>query len=578
VASDPRPRNQSHFAEAPQAPEAIQWANLSFRVDQSLPEEICLCAEADREHVHWDRVCFNHGPSPLCASGGYGSAKTHALCLKALYLCDTFPGNRGIIARKIAKELERTTQSTFYKICPPSAYASDRGGRRADSENYLRLANGSEILWLHLDDEDIEGVLRGLEINWFLIDQAEEIEEELFDHLVSRLGRWDKARVPEHLVTPDWEWRNPVTGSPQVPTYALLACNPDTYMHWIYRRFHPDSPEHWERKTPEMDNLGKPSGRLLSYHDMGYRMITLNSLENKFLPAQNRQYMLQRDESFQRRFVRGQWGIPEGQIHEIDPMSILEGDLETIEWIGRNSTIHRSMDHGESSPTCCLWFATDGIGNVICFREYYQPNKLISYHREAITELSKDERVTFNLADPSIFFLTQQKYGGRWSVADEYSDISNLPRTTAIFWTPADNNELGTRNRINEYLRVDSEHKHPLTGVKGAPRLYFVKKSDEWPQGCYHAIQQLKSQRHERVGTELGKPIFSDDRDESIPDHAYDPVRYMIASRPPVAVGPVKQYAPGSFEQVRQNMLTFKRTGGFRRLRAEAARRRSGMA
>jgi hypothetical protein len=70
------------------------------------------------------------------------------------------------------------------------------------------------------------------------------------------------------------------------------------------------------------------------------------------------------------------------------------------------------------------------------------------------------------------------KSGGRWSVADEYSEVLSQPRETAVFWSRADNNELGTRNRINEYLRFDPTRIHPVTKEPGAARLFFVKEND----------------------------------------------------------------------------------------------------
>jgi hypothetical protein len=48
-----------------------------------------------------------------------------------------------------------------------------------------------------------------------------------------------------------------------------------------------------------------------------------------------------------------------------------------------------------------------------------------------------------------------------------------------------------------------------------------------------HALKQTRNQRRVKIGTDLGHPIFSDERDPDITDHGYDPVRYMIASRPP---------------------------------------------
>ena len=100
---------------------------------------------------------------------------------------------------------------------------------------------------MHLNDPETVNVLRGLEINFAFLDQAEEVAEEVFDTLMARLGRWDQAEVPEEMIAKtkfhgrEWEFVNPETKQPQPPTYMMLTCNPDTHFHWIYRRFHPDS-------------------------------------------------------------------------------------------------------------------------------------------------------------------------------------------------------------------------------------------------------------------------------------------------------------------------------------------------
>lgn len=536
----------------PRIRSAADRVNKGLKQD---PKIIDWCSPVQME-------AFNYGPWPQCCSAGFAGGKTFAYCLKAMYLSDSFPGNRGIIARKVCKELDATTMSTFYKICDnPQMW--NKGGRRADSEYYLRFNNGSEILFIHMDQEDIVGIIRGLEINWFFIDQAEEIEEELFDMLMSRLGRWDKATVPDIMLAQgggidEWDFKNPVTGVPMAPTFPMLACNPDTEMHWIYRRFHPDSFE-WKQK----------------YKDLGYKMFLMDARDNKFLPTTVLENMLAKDESFVRRFVRGEWGIPEGQIHTVDPLSIIPGDMDTLAFLLRTCRLGRALDHGDASPTCCTWWATDRDGNEWCLGEYYMPNKLIGEHRENITKLTEELfRGEYNssLADPSIFHKTSQKYGGRWSVADEYSDVKNLPRENAIFWMAGDNNELGTRNRISEYLRVDSDRIHPVYKTKGSPRLFFLEANEGYPQGCNHAIRELRSQRRQRIGTDMGKPIFSDDRDMKMSDHSYDCIRYRIASRPALARGEVSKRSMKSFAAHHKRLLEFKQKGGFEMLRDKARR------
>lgn len=519
---------------------------------------------------------FNHGPSPLLLSGGQGAGKTAILALKAMMLSDLYPKNRGVIARRVWDELRKTTVATFFKFCPPEAYRYS--GRRNDNEKIVELNNGSEILWLHLDDPETENVIRGLEINWFLLDQAEEIEEEIFDLLIGRLGRWDKAEVPMEVMErhqrrhgtrwPHWS----AEGKPIPPSYAMMTCNPDTELHWLYRRFHPRSPEHWEKKIPAIDKNGQPTGILRSYHDLGYTLIQMDSRDNKFLSRDNVSQLMAHDESYIRRFVRGEWGVPEGLIHDVSEASLVPGTPELVEHLTRTCTLHRTLDHGDASPTCCLWWAVDRDGNCFCYREYYMPNALISEHRQSITAMSAGEHYVFNLADPSIFLPTQQKHGGRWCVDDEYRDCRNLPRENALFWQKADNNEMGTRNRISEYLRVDPTRVNPITKERGAPRLYFLTKTDAHPQGCFHAIRELRSQRRKRLGVELGRPIFSDERDQKMSDHAYDALRYFIASRPPVAGGQgPKAKSERSWSYIHRQLQRFRQMGGYRQAAARAA-------
>lgn len=489
-------------------------------------------------------AAWHHGPTPMCMSGGWGSGKTWLGCMKGLWLSDTFPRNRGVIFRRVAKELRATTMSTFFKVCPKQAYDPKLGGRRNDQEGYVKLAgSGSEILFMHLEDPDVQGIIKGLEINWFLGDQMEddpEHMEEIFDLMLGRLGRWDVTEVPqwlidaEHAAGREWKYFYP-DGRPMPPPYAMLACNPDVEFHWIYRRFHPESHEHQKDYAPR-----------------GYKLFEIHSLENKFLPDTNKELLLAHDDAFKRRNVYGQWGLPEGAIHTIAPESILEGSFELLDYFRQTCTLHRILDHGDSAPTCCLWAAVDKNGNVFVYREYYLPNALISTHRQNITALSEYERYEFNLADPSIFHKEMQKHGGRWSVSDEYSDNREHPAATALHWSPADNNELGTRNRVNEYLRVEPSRVHPITRTLGSPRLFFVRANPQYPQGCVHAIQQTRSQRRVKIGTDLGRPLFSDERDEGITDHAYDCVRYLIASRPPVFVEQGATATPGTFAFAQQ--------------------------
>lgn len=433
-----------------------------------------------------------------CFSGGFNNGKTYSGCLKIFTLLSTFPNYRAAIARQVYADLKRTTMQTFFKLCPVELIE-----RHNEQDGLTVLKNKSTIFWLHLDKVD-ENTLRGLEVNSILVDQAEETEEKVYDVLDARLGRWDNVEIPQALLDTNPNWpRNRKTNKLIAPSYMMLLTNPDTQYHYIYRKYHPES------LTRDESNFF-----IEGEWDSG-----LGS-EESYTKA------LGRDAEWVSKYVRGQWGISNAQIHRLLPESSLDYDEEFVKKLQAKGNLFRSLDHGDSSPTCCLWFAVYG-GVYICYREYYVPNDVISSHRQAIFDLSYNERYSANYADPQIFKKTAQKQGGFWSVSDEY--LTKELDAPAIAWLPADNNEFSTRNRINELLKPTERFKHPITGVSPAPGIYFIKRSTENAFGAYHAITELQSQRRKLLGYYEGKAIYCDDREESVTDHAYDCIRYFVA-------------------------------------------------
>jgi hypothetical protein len=372
---------------------------------------------------------------------------------------------------------------------------------------------------MHFDDFD-EGTVKSLEVNSVFLDQAEEIGENVYLHLDNRVGRWSQAEVPPELLSMNPNWPiHPASGKPRVPAWMGVGCNPDVLTHWLYKRYHCESID-WQQKYRQ---------RYIMYEA---------ETDPGLIDPDTYQEALSRDPAWIERFLRGKWGIAEGTIHRVlDESKLYVGEKqgkddrkiyisrEFLETIKKKGALYRILDHGESAPTCCGWVAAYK-GVHIFFKEYYMPDTLISEHRQNISDLSEGEKYVGNYADPSIHHKTQQKYGGRWTVADEYTDCTNTS-APPIYWQPADNNEFGNRNRINELLRIYKEIEHPITHIMGSPRLFFVMKNENYPEGCYHIPVQTQSQKRKVVGTDNGSPVFSDDRDDGI-DHGYDVVRYYV--------------------------------------------------
>lgn len=427
-------------------------------------------------------------------SGGFNNGKTYIACLKLLTLLSTFPGYRAAIGRQFYSDLKKTTMQTFMSICPPDFIDSHN-----EQDGITVFTNGSVVLWLHLDKVD-RNTLRGLEINAILVDQAEEMKENVFDVLDARLGRWSGAIVPPQLVNPDWPV-NSLTGKPIVPSYHMLLANPEDEFHFIYRKFHPESEERIEGTFFIEAEWVAELGSKESYNAA-----------------------LKKDSEYVDKYIKGKWGASSSAIHKVSSTCYLEYDSILIDKIKNRGKLVRVMDHGDSAPTCCLWWAAiDGV--YICYREYYMPSRPISYHRQAIHDLTGDEYISADYADPAIFKKGSQKSGAFWSVSDEYltNDIAAPP----ITWLPADNNEFATRNRINELLAPN--FKHPVTREPNSPGIYFIRASADYPNGCRESIRQLSAQKKHSLGSIDGKNYYSDDRDESVTDHAYDCIRYFVA-------------------------------------------------
>lgn len=431
-----------------------------------------------------------------CFSGGFNNGKSFAGCLKSLTLLLTYHNYRMIIARQTYTDLKRTTMETFLKLCPTELIVSHNS-----QDGLTVLANGSQIFWLHLDKID-ESTLRGIEPNSILVDQAEEMEEKVYDVLDGRVGRWDGAIVPKDLLDfyPEWPYKN---DRPVAPSYLMLLCNPESEFHFIYRKYHNESTD----RNPDYFFASGEWDRNLGSEETYDQALT-------------------RDPEFVDKYVKGLWGSSNAAIHFIKRESLLDYSEELLTWIKEKGALTRVMDHGSSAPTACLWFASIG-GVYIAYREYYVANQRISYHRKEITELSTGEDYVANYADPHIFDKASQAKGGLYSVADEYKDkdLEGPP----LYWMKADNNEFSTRNRINELLAVSERYRNPITKISPAPGLYFIQSSHVYPNGCREAIRQTGAQRKKLLGTYEGKSLYDEERDESITDHSYDCVRYFCA-------------------------------------------------
>jgi len=478
---------------------------------------------------------FEWGPSPTLFMGGVGSGKTYIGILKILYLVDLFPGSRAAIVRQRANQLRGTTAKTLWQLLPKEHIA-----RLNHNEGTCMLKNGSEIILRHLDKENSIEDLKSLELNFAYVDQMEDISAIAWDTLLERLGRWSGATMRGGF-PPDWPYKNRL-GHKIPPVYALASAYSPGYDHWITSRW-------WEK-----------GNRREEFAERGYKVFVGSSRDNLALSEEYLAGRLAMGKEYVERYVDAVvWGANEGVVFTVLDDSMLDYNEKLMSRILRTMRLHRTYDHGDSSPSACVWSATDSDGNIFFYREYMKENQLISEHRRAIYNISlldspnKDSLPLYysNYADPKIFTTDRgrtAKEGPTHSVADEWLDRNIMDGATAVAWRRANNNESVTVNRVKEYLRLDPNHRNPITGQMGAPHMYFVMRSPEHRYGIHETMVDLRSSRRKVVGFDNdGNKLYGDDRDDKVRDHLLDTVRYFTGSRPALALKPPQaEPTPGS--------------------------------
>ena len=127
---------------------------------------------------------FKSDAKYIYVQGGYGASKTMQACVKGILLALTIPGNRGVVIRETYPKLHDSTQRVFME-------ALERGkipwkGRENRDGWYHRiiLPNKSEVFFREARNL---GRFLGPEYGWFLIDEALEVQKEVFKKLQGRL-------------------------------------------------------------------------------------------------------------------------------------------------------------------------------------------------------------------------------------------------------------------------------------------------------------------------------------------------------------------------------------------------------
>lgn len=438
--------------------------------------------------------------------GGYANGKTSAGVWCAIYLSYLIPGNRGFIGRYDGKELRQSTMTEFRRLCP--AFMLEK---QNDQLGYIKFKNkygGSEILY-----GDMKEDMRGPNLGWFYIDQAEEVEEDKFHALLGRLRKQTPFPMSDGTTI---KW--PTGQEVYAPTYGLVTFNPEG-RNWIWKYFHPESPD------------------VQPGHVM-YQATTFDGLAAGFIDKSYVDRMLRvYPEHARKRYLEGSWDIFEGRVYPAfdEQIHVLRHIERRPSWL-----IYESIDHGLQNPTAVQWWGVDEVGNLYLLDEHYEAEKPVAYHAQVIKSKRQQlgQPIAITYLDAHCWAMDQTKDQHIYSIADEYRDHG-------IYAVPGQKDWNAAYNRICEHLTADPTHPHPVTGELNSPRLYVA-------QHCQHFIREMLGYTwKKRRGTvNRNHP----DEPSDYRDHHMDALAYFIASRPssPIRELPTRASALELYREVRR--------------------------
>jgi hypothetical protein len=244
----------------------------------------------------------------LLHSGGRGSGKSLALCVKMYIMCKGFKGITIVLGRKNISDIEKTTLQDLFRLIPPMEY------EHRVKDGKIIFKNGSTIILMGLDAMQSGNVgdmkkaqqkTKSMNIGAYFIDQLEEIEYEVFQaindtmRMVSPEMSAFLLDAPEHIKEAALQMEpsdiQKYFGVLDYPRQGNMTCNPANF--WAYHYFklseRMNEDGHWIPKTTP-DTL----------------LLESSMLDNKAnLPVDFVRDRLSREESYVRRMVHGEWNL-----------------------------------------------------------------------------------------------------------------------------------------------------------------------------------------------------------------------------------------------------------------------------
>lgn len=116
------------------------------------------------------------------------------VCLSTLILlAKVYPGSKWCVIRESLPTIKKTTLETFKKLVPSNFVKSYN-----QQDQVYTFTNESQIFFMseNFDHDKDFDAFKGLEVNGFLLEQIEELQEKLLEICFIRAGRWLIPKMP----------------------------------------------------------------------------------------------------------------------------------------------------------------------------------------------------------------------------------------------------------------------------------------------------------------------------------------------------------------------------------------------
>lgn len=216
------------------------------------------------KQLEFMEAVFSFKHECLMFGGAAGGGKTFVSLATLIALAKLFPNSKSHVIRESLPSLKRTTIPTFFKLCPKSFIRSYH-----QTDHIVTFTNGSTLEFFPENYNMDKNLTRfdGLETNFFLIEECQEIQKRTFEKCKLRVGR--------HIIPK------------QPPRLILLTCNPS--QQWPKTEFH----------EPAMEGKLNPS----------YFYKRALMIDNPTLPAEYLAAMENLDDVTRAVFVNGDWDV-----------------------------------------------------------------------------------------------------------------------------------------------------------------------------------------------------------------------------------------------------------------------------